>query len=66
MQFGRVLDQDQSFVRRNLADQRVEEGRLAGRGATRHQDVLARLDRSREHPRHVAGIEHPRQFHVDR
>ena len=43
--------------RRDLADQGVEEGGLAGRGAARDEDVLARPDRGGEHAGDVAGGE---------
>ena len=50
---------------RDLADQGVEEGGLAGRGAARDEDVLARLDRGGEHAGDVAGVELRRQRPVD-
>src|SRR5690606_12445824 len=44
-ELGRILDQDDALVRRDLAKHGVEERGLAGRGAARNEDRLAGRNR---------------------
>ena len=48
LQFGRVLDRDDSLIFRNVARENVQQRRRAGAGAAGNNDVHAPLDDGRE------------------
>ena len=57
IEFGRILDQDQSLVVRDLANERIQKSCLARRGPARDQDVFPRQNGRRQQSRHVARVE---------
>src|SRR3546814_15917228 len=62
---GGVFDQDQPFLDRYFADQRIEEGRLTRRGAAGDQDVEPPTHRLAQRCRDIAGVDE-RSHPVDR
>ena len=55
LQFGGVFDGDDAFVIRNIAGQNVQNGRFAGAGSTRDQQVQPAFHHGRQQLQHGFG-----------